>query len=326
MNRKRGTLFGALYTGVACAIIMALLQPFGVDRVEHYKYPIIIGYAVLAAIAYLLADLLTTYLLRIPMREEWNFKRNITIGLLICPIMGAIICCYAALVSSGDIRHGWFYPDGSFTLRAFWINCGYMLIISFFLTLFGYYMERSRQLASRLQEVIELNEVLAQRLTSEKKVLIAKEQRQGKGSADTAEASGTSDISASPDSSSASFDNTGVSAHPLRLEGSSRETVELHSSTELLFVESDGNYALVHYLCEGRAVHKALRCTLKQAEEQLSEEPYIMRCHRAYIVNIARVEHVSGNGQGYRLTLEGTKEQVPVSRQYAADIYRSIKI
>lgn len=93
---KHGPFFYALYTGVACIIIMVLLQPFGIDRVEHYKYPIIVGYAVLSAITYLLASLLTTYALRMPRREEWDFKRNIAVGLLICPIMGAFICCYSA--------------------------------------------------------------------------------------------------------------------------------------------------------------------------------------------------------------------------------------
>ena len=85
---KHGPFFYALYTGVACIIIMVLLQPFGIDRVEHYKYPIIVGYAVLSAITYLLASLLTTYALRMPRREEWDFKRNIAVGLLICPIAG----------------------------------------------------------------------------------------------------------------------------------------------------------------------------------------------------------------------------------------------
>ena len=42
---KHGPFFYALYTGVACIIIMVLLQPFGIDRVEHYKYPIIVGYS-----------------------------------------------------------------------------------------------------------------------------------------------------------------------------------------------------------------------------------------------------------------------------------------
>lgn len=83
---KHGPFFYALYTGVACIIIMVLLQPFGIDRVEHYKYPIIVGYAVLSAITYLLASLLTTYALRMPRREEWDFKRNIAVGLLICPL------------------------------------------------------------------------------------------------------------------------------------------------------------------------------------------------------------------------------------------------
>lgn len=316
---KHGPFFYALYTGVACIIIMVLLQPFGIDRVEHYKYPIIVGYAVLSAIAYLLASLLTTYALRMPRREEWDFKRNIAIGLLICPIMGAFICCYSAWAYAGDIRQGWFYPDGRFTLKAFWINSGYTLIISFFLTLFSYYMEHSRQLAKRLQEVMELNEALAK---EKKKQNL---QMSEEASSEACRISGNPTASGSAESA-ASPEHIKTADSPLHLEGNSRETVELKSPAELLFVESDGNYALVHYLYEGKEAHKALRCTLKQMEEQLQGVQGIMRCHRAYIVNIAHVEHVSGNGQGYRLTLKATKEQVPVSRQYAAAIYRSIRI
>lgn len=323
---KHGPFFYALYTGVACIIIMVLLQPFGIDRVEHYKYPIIVGYAVLSAIAYLLASLLTTYALRMPQREEWDFKRNIAVGLLICPIMGAFICCYSAWAYAGDIRQGWFYPDGRFTLKAFWINSGYTLIISFFLTLFGYYMERSRQLAKRLQEVMELNETLMAKEKKKQNLQMPEE-----SSPEVSRSSDNFTVSDNPNASgfaesTASAEHAATSNAPLHLEGNSRETVELKSPAELLFVESDGNYALVHYLSEGKEAHKALRCTLKQMEEQLQGVQGIMRCHRAYIVNIAHVEHVSGNGQGYRLTLKATKEQVPVSRQYAAAIYQSIRI
>lgn len=348
-HKKHGDLFYMLYTGVACAIIMALLQPFGIDRVEHHKYPIILGYAVLAAVAYQLANLQTIYVLRMPRRDEWDVKRSIIVGLLICPIMGAFICCYSAWAYAGDIRQGWFYPDGRFTLKAFWINSGYTLTISFFLTLFGYYMERSRQLAIRLQEVIELNRILAQKQLAEEKRDTpqapsglsqgsSSDAPRSTGTAPSPDTSGITTAANSPDTSGATeaaayCDTSGTSAghsdtsvSPLRLEGSSRETVELQSSAQLLFVESDGNYALVHYLSDGKAVRKAVRCTLKQVEEQLSGRQGIMRCHRAYIVNIAHVEHVSGNGQGYRLTLDSIQEQVPVSRQYAAAVYQSIRI
>lgn len=180
-------------------------------------------------------------------------------------------------------------------------------------------MEHSRQLAKRLQEVMELNEALAK---EKKKQNL---QMPEEASSEACRISGNPTASGSAESA-ASPEHIKTADSPLHLEGNSRETVELKSPAELLFVESDGNYALVHYLYEGKEVHKALRCTLKQMEEQLQGVQGIMRCHRAYIVNIAHVEHVSGNGQGYRLTLKATKEQVSVSRQYTAAIYRSIRI
>ncbi|PLX09668.1 MAG: hypothetical protein C0596_01215 [Marinilabiliales bacterium] len=39
-----------------------------------------------------------------------------------------------------------------------------------------------------------------------------------------------------------------------------------------------------------------------------------MKTHRAYIVNIYKVKKVSGNSQGYVLTIENCEVQIPVSR------------
>jgi DNA-binding LytR/AlgR family response regulator len=49
-------------------------------------------------------------------------------------------------------------------------------------------------------------------------------------------------------------------------------------------------------------------------EEALAPYPQFFRCHRAYIVNLAAVEHVSGNAQGYKLHLKDVAELIPVSR------------
>ena len=49
----------------------------------------------------------------------------------------------------------------------------------------------------------------------------------------------------------------------------------------------------------------------------VSSAPFIVRCHRAFLVNLHQVVKVDGNSQGYRLRLEGCTEEVPVSRGYA---------
>jgi DNA-binding LytR/AlgR family response regulator len=54
--------------------------------------------------------------------------------------------------------------------------------------------------------------------------------------------------------------------------------------------------------------------TMKKAEEALEAWPGFFRCHRAYIVNLDKVQHVEGNAQGYRLRFPDVEEPVPVSR------------
>ena len=73
-------------------------------------------------------------------------------------------------------------------------------------------------------------------------------------------------------------------------------------------------------LKDNRPASKLLRLTMKQAEATVASTPFIVRCHRAFLVNLQRVTKVEGNSQGYRLRLEGCAGEVPVSRGYAKEI------
>ena len=59
---------------------------------------------------------------------------------------------------------------------------------------------------------------------------------------------------------------------------------------------------------------------MKQAEASAVSAPFIVRCHRAYLVNLRRVTKVDGNSQGCRLRLEGCADEVPVSRSYVKKV------
>lgn len=83
----------------------------------------------------------------------------------------------------------------------------------------------------------------------------------------------------------------------------------------LLFIRSAGNYLEVHYLEHGRATRKVLRGSLKRATEALAGHRRLLRCHKSHLVNLDRVDRVSGNAQGYHLHLAGGVDPVPVSRQ-----------
>jgi hypothetical protein len=80
------------------------------------------------------------------------------------------------------------------------------------------------------------------------------------------------------------------------------------------YITSADNYVRIYYVKGNQSASHLLRNTLRKAEEVLTAEAQFFRCHRAYIVNLAEVEHVSGNAQGYKLHLKDMEEPIPVSR------------
>ncbi len=87
-------------------------------------------------------------------------------------------------------------------------------------------------------------------------------------------------------------------------------------ASQLLCIESEGNYANLYLAAEGKIIRHVLRSTLKNIESQLEGKQDFFRCHRAYILNMSHIEHAEGNSQGYRVSLKYFSREVPVSRKY----------
>lgn len=82
------------------------------------------------------------------------------------------------------------------------------------------------------------------------------------------------------------------------------------------YAKSEGNYIDFYREEQGMLQKELKRISLKNFESQLKPYPQFMRCHRAYLVNTARIVKITGNAQGYLLSLKGTDEKIPVSRTY----------
>lgn len=107
------------------------------------------------------------------------------------------------------------------------------------------------------------------------------------------------------------------------------------SAANLLFIESTDNYCTVVYLKDGPVVPSQLskpllRTSLSRLEGQIAgttepDKPHIVRCHRSFVVNLDRVERVTGNAQGYKLHLLDGQFQVPVARKYNDSLVSQLK-
>lgn len=100
-----------------------------------------------------------------------------------------------------------------------------------------------------------------------------------------------------------------------------KEEVELLAS-EFLFVSASDNYVEVFFQKEKGVEKLILRGSLKRMEEE-NPAVFLVRCHRSYLVNLHKVERISGNAQGYKLHLPGGP--VPVARSLSASVLEHLK-
>jgi len=107
---------------------------------------------------------------------------------------------------------------------------------------------------------------------------------------------------------------------------SETNNIELEIIPEsLIYIETDGNYLNVFYLYAGAVVKKTIRNTIKNVEDNISQYSSIMRCHRAYIINLKHVNNIDGNAQGYKLDIKATDSKIPVSRNYIQEFKTRMK-
>jgi len=95
---------------------------------------------------------------------------------------------------------------------------------------------------------------------------------------------------------------------------------------QFIYAESRGNYIVFHLLVKDKTHTVTIRNSMSNIEQQFIKIPWFMRIHRAYIVNLKKVESKNGNTLGYRLKLTGNSDIVPVSRQNTSKFDQLIKL
>ncbi len=90
--------------------------------------------------------------------------------------------------------------------------------------------------------------------------------------------------------------------------------------SSFLYAESADNYIKVTVLENGAAKTAMVRQTLKHLEDLLHTNSKATRCHRSYVVNLAKVHHAEGNAQGLKLHIDGCEAVIPVSRGYVPQV------
>lgn len=105
----------------------------------------------------------------------------------------------------------------------------------------------------------------------------------------------------------------------LNLTGANNSDKVSLITDNLLLIQSEDNYSKLILDVAGNIEKKLIRSSLKHIEDQI-EYPFIVKCHRSFIINLARVEDVSGNARDFKVKLKNYPDWIPVSR----DAYKQI--
>jgi hypothetical protein len=83
---------------------------------------------------------------------------------------------------------------------------------------------------------------------------------------------------------------------------------------DILVVHSSGNYIEIFWLDNLVCRKKLFRQSFAVVEQYMNERPGFVKCHRCWLVNVSKIEALSGNSKGYFIGIKKLAFNIPVSR------------
>jgi hypothetical protein len=274
-------------------VALAVFKPFGLDAWQWQAYVHLVAFWVIGFSICMLTDIILKYIVKMPRSfqkgVDYIIRRNLWFQLINTPLVALGICLYRHFVLSNRVE------GNQFSVVNFLETLVIIAFCSFAIGLYWRFKYRSKYLAIELEETRLLNEELKK--VQESKV----------DDSDDVQNSVTSPIDSS-----------------LTLTGTTNESVTLQIS-QLLYIEAVGNYVKVSHLRDNQVHADMLRATMKQMEETLQDYPMIVRCHRAFLVNLSQVEQIISHSGSTQLIVKHCHESLPVSRSNMAQVRAAIK-
>lgn len=291
---------------VSCAFVilaLAIFKPFGLEVWQWQAYVHLFNIFVMGIIMCLFSDLVMKYIVRMPMSKDqgvdYIIRRNLRFQLINTPLIALMICLYRHFVLSNRLE------SNQLSIGNFLETLLIIAFCSFAIGLYWRFKYRSRYLAAELEETHILNEQLQKMQQSNEAAL--SESHDG----------GVSEQK-QPVMLAPQLPTT------IKLTGTTNDSISLQLS-DLLYIEAVGNYVKVYHLHDGKVRTDMIRATSKQMEDDLHAYPMIVRCHRAFIVNLQQVEQIVSKSGGMQLLIKHSHDYLPVSRSNTAQVKEIIK-
>ena len=97
------------------------------------------------------------------------------------------------------------------------------------------------------------------------------------------------------------------------------------NSDSLYYMESQDNYVKIYYENQGKLLSYMLRCRTKAIEENLAETSMV-RCHRSFMVNVMKINHIRKGGKARFIVLTNEAiKPIPVSKSYFKNLIEKVE-
>ena len=269
-------------------LAIAIFKPFGLEMWQWQAYVHLLALFALGMSSCFLSEAILKFIVRMPRSYDQGVSYIISRNLRFQLINTPLVSLFICLYRHIAMSHQ--VESNKLSLSNFLETLAIIAFLSFAIGLYWRFKFRSRYLAAELEETRQLNE----QLKKTQNALV-------KGDAPQ-EASDTQVV----------------------LSGTTNESVSL-DITNLLYIEAVGNYVKVCQLLDGNVKTDMLRATSKQMEENLQAYPLIVRCHRAFLVNLGQVEQIVSNSRTMQLVMKHSHDAIPVSRSNMLQIKEAIR-
>lgn len=269
-------------------LAIAIFKPFGLEMWQWQAYVHLLALFALGMSSCFLSEAILKFIVRMPRSYDQGVSYIISRNLRFQLINTPLVSLFICLYRHIAMSHQ--VESNKLSLSNFLETLAIIAFLSFAIGLYWRFKFRSRYLAAELEETRQLNE----QLKKTQNALV-------KGDAPQ-EASDTH----------------------VMLSGTTNESVSL-DITNLLYIEAVGNYVKVCQLLDGNVKTDMLRATSKQMEENLQAYPLIVRCHRAFLVNLGQVEQIVSNSRTMQLVMKHSHDAIPVSRSNMSQIKEAIR-
>ena len=287
----RTSVKDACYVSLGVVLLLALIQPFDIDKLENGRMLFIVSEGMCVFVCSIIVYCLqSAFPLTRKLRNAQTSKCFI-LNLLVhyaifTPLLSAVLCTFNMWYHNLPLTYAWFDEQGNFTLHYFFLMCFWVSAIGVFIMIWQYYRFRTFRLQQELVDIRAINALLEarqQQIADSASESIAEEQR-----------------------------------NRITIQGNAQNAHLEVCPNDIIYIESMSNYADIAYIKAGHTQHATLRITLKQLREQLQQAECLVQCHRAFLVNLNFVRALSVRSAGtYEVELFGSDKRIPVSRANA---------